>query len=180
MKIVNLLATTVFSDYLDLDDFSISTGIDYEPDRFPGMAVKITSPKVTINLFRSGKVVCIGAKDEAHIGQALNQVWTMLKDHGQDVFDTYDYEIINVVVTHEMGTDLNLANLTLSLPFAQTEWEPEQFPGLIYRIGRGLNSVALVFSSGKCVVTGSTTEDEARSAVEFLTEDLGQAISSVE
>ena len=70
---------------------------------------------------------------------------------------------------------MNLANLTFALDFTRTEWEPEQFPGLIYRIGRGLNSVALVFSSGKCVITGNQNLDEAKLASQYLQEDLDNA-----
>ena len=70
---------------------------------------------------------------------------------------------------------MNLASLTFSLDFTRTEWEPEQFPGLIYRVGRGLNSVALVFSSGKCVITGNTNLDEAKLAAEYLQEDIDNA-----
>jgi transcription initiation factor TFIID TATA-box-binding protein len=68
-----------------------------------------------------------------------------------------------------MEQELNLANLTISLPMARTEWEPEQFPGLIFRL-EDLPSVCLIFSSGKCVITGSNSLEEAEQAVEALRE----------
>ena len=70
-------------------------------------------------------------------------------------------EIVNGVVSHDLGKELNLAHLTLALPRARTEWEPEQFPGLIYRLG-GLSAVCLIFSSGKCVITGNNSLDDAQ------------------
>jgi len=172
MDIVNLLATTKFAEYLDLDTFSEETGIDFEPDRFPGMSCKLTTPKVCVLLFRSGRVVVTGAKTDEDIDTALSQIYGRLKDNGHDLNDSYEYLIGNVVVTHNVGKELNLAELTMKLPFTHTEWEPEQFPGLIYRIGRGLGSVALVFSSGKCVITGNSTIEEATEASKFLSEDL--------
>lgn len=179
MDIVNLLATTQFAEYLDLDTFSEQTDREFEPDRFPGMSCKLETPKVCVLLFRSGRVVVTGAKQISDIESALTHVFQELKDNGHEhLNENYGYEIGNVVVTHNIGEELNLADLTMRLPFTRTEWEPEQFPGLIYRVGRGLNSVALVFSSGKCVITGNTTIEDAQSASEYLTEDLLACLES--
>ena len=46
LNVVNLLATSRFAEYIDLDHFSIETGLDFDPDRFPGMTYKIAEPKV--------------------------------------------------------------------------------------------------------------------------------------
>lgn len=172
MKVVNYLATTRFSDYLDLHALSEETGMEFEPDRFPGMSYKLSTPKVCVLLFRSGRGVVTGAKTIEDIESALQQVHTKLVSNNHDVWENYDYGIGNVVVTHEIGHELSLAELTFKLDFTRTEWEPEQFPGLIYRVGRGLGSVALVFSSGKCVITGNSTLEEAEKAVVALSEDI--------
>ena len=175
MKIVNFLATARIDEYLDLHQFSDETGVEFEPDRFPGMSYRLDEPKVCVLLFRSGRSVVTGAKSVEDIEEALNQVYTILNDFGHELIEDYDYNIGNVVVTHNVGKELNLANLTFALDFTRTEWEPEQFPGLIYRVGRGLNSVALVFSSGKCVITGNQNLDEAKLASQYLQEDLDNA-----
>lgn len=172
MKVVNFLATSRIADYLDLHQFSDETGVEFEPDRFPGMSYRLEEPKVCVLLFRSGRSVVTGAKSVKDIEEALEKVHAILVANGHDVFEEYIYDIGNVVVTHNIGKDLNLASLTFSLDFTRTEWEPEQFPGLIYRIGRGLNSVALVFSSGKCVITGNQSLEEAKLASEYLQEDI--------
>jgi transcription initiation factor TFIID TATA-box-binding protein len=176
MKVVNFLATAKIAEFLDLHQFSDETGVDFEPDRFPGMAYKISVPKVCVLLFRSGKSVITGAKTVEDIEIALAIVHEKLKSLKHDVYENYIYDIGNVVVTHNLGQELNLANLTLRLDFTKTEWEPEQFPGLIYNIDRdGLNSVALVFSSGKCVITGNSTIEDAELATKLLTEDILKA-----
>lgn len=172
MKVVNFLATTRFAEYIDLHTFSDETGVEFEPDRFPGMSYKLDNPKVCVLLFRSGKIVVTGAKATEDIESALEQVHNKLKELDHEVYENYDYSIGNVVVTHNIGETLNLASLSFTLDFTRTEWEPEQFPGLIYRVGRGLTSVALVFSSGKCVITGNTTLEEAKQATVYLEEDL--------
>ena len=59
----------------------------------------------------------------------------------------------------------------LYLPFDKVEYEPEQFPGLIYRINDP-NVVFLIFSSGRCVITGSKDYNEALEAEQILRDEL--------
>ena len=172
LNVVNLLATSRFAEYIDLDHFSIETGLDFDPDRFPGMTYKIEEPKVCALIFRSGRIVITGAKKVEDVEVALDITYKALSAEGIALWPKYDYSIGNVVVTHDLKKELNLAHLTLSLPMARTEWEPEQFPGLIYRLGGGLSAVCLIFSSGKCVITGNNSIDEAEEAVKVLINDL--------
>ena len=95
----------------------------------------------------------------------------MLDEGGYNPFPEIDPSLSNVVITHNMGQELNLANLTLALPMMRTEWEPEQFPGLIYRL-KDSSAVCLIFSSGKCVITGNTSLEDAQDAVNSLIADL--------
>ena len=172
LNVVNLLATPRFAEYIDLDHFSIETGLDFDPDRFPGMTYKIAEPKVCALIFRSGRIVITGAKKVEDVEVALDITYKALSAEGISLWPKYDYSIGNVVVTHDLKKELNLAHLTLSLPMARTEWEPEQFPGLIYRLGGGLSAVCLIFSSGKCVITGNNSIDDAEEAVKVLINDL--------
>ncbi|MBT4661730.1 MAG: TATA-box-binding protein [Candidatus Marinimicrobia bacterium] len=173
LNVVNLLATSRFAEYIDLDHFSIETGLDFDPDRFPGMTFKIDDPRVCALIFRSGRIVITGAKTVADIETALDITYKSLIEHNCALWNTYEYALGNVVVTHDLKRELNLAHLTLSLPMARTEWEPEQFPGLIYRLG-GLSAVCLIFSSGKCVITGNNSLEDAQEAVDTLIADLDE------
>lgn len=173
LNVVNLLATSRFAEYLDLDHFSIEANVDFDPDRFPGLTYKIDNPKVCALIFRSGRIVITGAKTLEDIETALEITHKALKTNGCDVWPSYDYSIGNVVVTHDLGRELNLATLTVSLPMARTEWEPEQFPGLIYRL-KDATGVCLIFSSGKCVITGNNSLEDAQDAVNALIADLDE------
>ena len=82
-----------------------------------------------------------------------------------------DVDIQNLVVTHNYGSKLDLSELIITMPFDKTEYEPEVFPGLIYRIDDP-KSVCLVFSSGKCVITGCKSMEEADEATQHLIEEL--------
>ena len=65
--------------------------------------------------------------------------------------------------------DLNLNNLAMTLD--NTEYEPEQFPGLVYKL-RDAKATFLLFSNGKIVCTGTKTEKEVHEAVEKLIQSL--------
>jgi len=169
--VVNIVATARLGEFFDLIDISDELDIYYAPEQFPGMSIKITSPKVCVNLFRSGQAVATGAKTVEQVHVAFEQVRSMLEKGGYEPYEKIEPSLSNVVITHNMEQELNLANLTLALPMARTEWEPEQFPGLIFRL-QDRPSVCLIFSSGKCVITGSNSLEEAEQAVEILREEL--------
>jgi transcription initiation factor TFIID TATA-box-binding protein len=172
-SVVNMVATARLGEHFDLLDISADLNIRYSPEQFPGMSIKLKSPKVCVNLFRSGQAVVTGAKQESDIEEAFTQVMTLLKDY--EPFDYLNYSISNVVVTLDYGKELNLSHLTLSLPMIRTEYEPEQFPGLIFRLKEPL-SVCLIFSSGKCVITGNNSIDEAKQAVSALKVELDEVV----
>ena len=172
-SVVNMVATARLGEHFDLLDISADLNIRYSPEQFPGMSIKLKSPKVCVNLFRSGKAVVTGAKQESDIKTAFTQVMTLLKDY--EPYDDLIYSISNVVVTLDYGKALNLSHLTLSLPMVRTEYEPEQFPGLIFRLKEPL-SVCLIFSSGKCVIAGSDSINEAKDAVSALKLELDEVV----
>ena len=109
LNVVNLLATSRFAEYLDLDHFSIEADVDFDPDRFPGLTYKIASPKVCALMFRSGRIVITGAKNLNDVEQALEITHKALRENGCEVWADYDYVIGNVVVTHDLERELNLA-----------------------------------------------------------------------
>lgn len=168
-NVVNMVATARLGEYFDLIDISDDLDIYYAPEQFPGMSIKIENPKICVNLFRSGQAVATGGKSYSDIESAFNQVLTMLKNYNP--YPNIDISLSNVVVTHNIGQELNLAHLTISLPMARTEWEAEQFPGLIFRL-KELPSVCLIFSSGKCVITGNNSLEQAEEAVAELRREL--------
>ena len=177
-EIVNMVASQRICDFIDVNEVSYVLDIDYEREQFPGLVYRIKKPKICILLFRSGKAVATGAKNKEDIKIAF----TMMRDDlRKNEFKLYPEEDIiteyhNIVVTTDLsdrlnGNRLNLTNLVFSLPFQYTEYEPEQFPGLIYK-NPDLNVVYLIFSSGRCVITGSKTHEDALRAEEQLKEDL--------
>jgi len=80
-----------------------------------------------------------------------------------------DIQIRNIVASVVLGGFIDLEKTTYSLE--RTMYEPEQFPGLIYRMDEP-KVVILIFSSGKLVCTGAKKEEEVHRAVTKLQETL--------
>ena len=179
--IVNMVASTRFCESIDLNQVSIDLNIDYEQEQFPGMVYKVATPKVCVLLFRSGKAVATGAKSIADVDTAFAILREdLINNASLTLWPEADCatQLQNVVVTVDTQMALNLNELSLMLPFVKTEYEPEQFPGLIYRIeDNGMKAVCLVFSSGKCVITGCKTIPETSDAATVLISDLSAAQS---
>ena len=90
--------------------------------------------------------------------------------------ETLDLEIVieNVVATATLGQKLNLLDIVktfLNVRYQPKRYEPEQFPGLIYRM-RDPKTVLLVFSSGKIVCTGGKCKENVYESVNKLYELL--------
>src|SRR2546421_174177 len=81
-------------------------------------------------------------------------------------------KIENVVASTSLGEELDLQAIALALGGAEDE--PEQFPGLIYRI-EVPKVVVLLFGSGKLVCTGARKPQDVEQAVEKITEELKAA-----
>ena len=168
-KIVNMVAKTRFIDNLDINAVADDLEIEYEQEQFPGMVYRSKDPEITILLFRSGNAVATGAKNAEDVEKAFLNLWTELDDLEYTLwpFDPASIELQNIVVTHNHERELNLNQLIWTLPFDKTEYEPEQFPGLILRLDEP-KAACLVFSSGKCVITGCRSVEDTKEAVTLL------------
>ena len=74
-KIVNLVATSSLNKQIDLFNAAVTLdNIEYEPEQFPGAIVRLFTPKLTMLLFKNGKLICAGAKSEEDIVKGLNKL----------------------------------------------------------------------------------------------------------
>tara|TARA_R110002020_G_scaffold21782_19_gene73897 strand:- start:66 stop:617 length:552 start_codon:yes stop_codon:yes gene_type:complete len=180
VEIVNIVGSMRMANTIDVNEVAELLDIDYEQEQFPGMVYRVVNPKVCVLLFRSGKAVATGAKSEGDIDIAFERLREDLEKHDFELWDAKMCEVVlhNIVVTCDLSDiigneKLNLSNLMLHLPFDKTEYEPEQFPGLIYRVNEP-NVVFLIFSSGRCVITGSKSFEEAQEAESIIRDELAQ------
>lgn len=176
IQVENVVASSDIGQELDLETLSGDLGAtDYDPDNFPGLVYRTQDPKAAALIFRSGKVVCTGAKSVDDVTTALEYVFDEFRELGVDVAPSPDIEIQNIVSSADLGHTLNLNAIAIGLGLEHIEYEPEQFPGLVYRLDEP-DVVALLFGSGKLVITGGKQLDDAEQAltvIETRLTDLG-------
>jgi len=143
--------------------------VEYDPDQFPGLIFRLESPKVTSLIFKSGKMVVTGAKSTEELIKAVKRIIKTLKKHGIDIVGKPKIQIQNIVASANLHVNVNLDKAAFVLE--NNMYEPEQFPGLIYRMDDP-KVVLLIFSSGKMVITGAKREEEVYTAVKKIFDKL--------
>ena len=175
IKIENVVASTSLGNELDLQAIALALGgAEYEPEQFPGLIYRLKEPKTATLLFRSGKVVCTGAKSLEHVRLAITNVAKQIEKAGIKIDKNPDIEVQNIVASSDLETEINLNAIAISLGLEKVEYEPEQFPGLVYRLDEP-KVVVLLFGSGKLVCTGARKPEDVERAVEKITEELTTA-----
>lgn len=144
-------------------------GVEYRPEQFPGLVFRLKRPKTATLIFNSGKMVCTGAKSEKESKRAVMKVVRELKKSGIIIVGKPEMKIQNIVASANLAGLIDLERSAYSL--GKTMYEPEQFPGLIYRMGVP-KVVILLFASGKLVCTGAKHEEDVYEAVTKLHETL--------
>jgi transcription initiation factor TFIID TATA-box-binding protein len=172
IKIQNIVASTTFAEKLDLDVIAQSLeDAEYEPEQFPGLVYRLSDPKTATLLFRSGKANCTGAKNVEDVRKTTDIIADKLKKLGIEVYKNPEIVVQNIVATADLGGELNLTETAQGLGLDNVEYEPEQFPGLVYRI-KEPRVAMLLFSSGKIVCAGARSTEDVSKAVEKLSEEL--------
>lgn len=172
IKVQNIVASAVFAEKLDLDIITKAIEeTEYEPEQFPGLVYRLENPKTATLLFRSGKANCTGAKNMDEVKTTVNIIAEKLKKLGIDVFENPEIEIQNIVATSDLGNEFNLNEVAMALGLENVEYEPEQFPGLVYRLSEPKVAM-LLFGSGKIVCAGARKIEEVSLAVEKLSKEL--------
>ena len=175
-KIENIVASITLGRDLDLDKLTKSvTGIE-KPKRFPGVIYRLQEPKCSMLIFRTGKVICSGARSRTDIDAAAEKLLAKLQEAQMPVKDKPKIEIQNIVASASLDFRVNLDQLAMECE--NTEYEPEQFPGLIFRLDDP-KTVMLVFKSGKMIITGAKTPAMARLAGERTREILKEINAAI-
>ena len=175
ITIQNIVASTIFAEKLDLDIIAQSIEeTEYEPEQFPGLIYRLKDPKTATLLFTSGKANCTGGKNLEDVRKVINIIADRLKRIGiTDVYENKDLKITvqNMVATANLEGEMNLTEVAMGLGLENVEYEPEQFPGLVYRIAEPKVAM-LLFNSGKIVCAGARNKEDISIAVEKLSKEL--------
>jgi len=170
IKIENIVATVTLDQRLDLNIIARSVpNIEYDPEEFPGLILRLESPRLTALIFNSGKMVVTGAKSTQMLIKGFKHIMRIFVRHGIIIVGKPKIQIQNIVASANLGVEIDLEKAAYLLP--NTMYEPEQFPGLIHRM-RDPKVVLLIFSSGKMVITGAKSEEDVKRAVYTIYERL--------
>ncbi|TBR08564.1 MAG: TATA box-binding protein [Candidatus Nitrosotenuis sp.] len=166
ITIQNVVASASVGQRIDLDLVTkIFPDVEYNPDQFPGLVFRLESPMTATLIFRTGKMVCTGSKSEEKAIQAVGLVVQNLRTGGIKIENDAVITIQNIVASADLGSRIHLEEAARTLP--RSMYEPEQFPGLIYRMPDP-KTVSLIFASGKIVCTGAKKESEVHRSVHTL------------
>jgi transcription initiation factor TFIID TATA-box-binding protein len=170
IRIENVVASVSVNQRIDLDKVARSLlNVEYDPEQFPGLVYRLKKPKTATLIFNSGKMVCTGAKSEAEATRAVHRIVEHLREAGIQITGEPIITVQNIVASASLGAELNLELAAYSLE--NVMYEPEQFPGLIYRM-KEPKVVILLFGSGKLVCTGAKKEEDVYSAVNNVMKTL--------
>ena len=166
LKIQNIVATTSLMKDIDLKKLAKTlTNTEYNPEQFPGLVLRVKKPKSAVLVFSSGNLVCTGTKSIAQVKEVIQEVIKQLKKIGVRVTITPKITVQNIVASGSINVNLNLNFLALELE--NTEYEPEQFPGLVYKLEEP-NATFLLFSNGKLVCTGTKNREQLEESMRQL------------
>ena len=166
INIQNVVAIATLNQKIDLN--AVVKGYpeaEYRPDRFPGLVFRLKRPKTGTLIFGSGKMVCTGAKSGKESRSAIMNVVKELKKCGVIILSKPSVEVVNIVASASLGGQVDLEKAVSTL--GKVMYEPEQFPGLIYRMDEP-KMVILIFTSGSLVCTGAKKEQDVYDAVQKL------------
>jgi transcription initiation factor TFIID TATA-box-binding protein len=135
---------------------------EYNPERFPGLVMRIEKPKATILLFTTGKMVVTGLR-QADDAPLVTDIFIRRLKHAKiHVGDDPLISIQNIVASGDLHVPIDLNEAAIQMENAM--YEPEVFPGLIYRMPEP-KTVFLMFSTGRIVCTGAKTREMVGDAI---------------
>ena len=177
LKVQNIVATASLGKPVSLIKLARSeANTEYNPEQFPGLVLRIKKPKSAVLVFSSGNLVCTGTKSVVQVKEVIENVIKVIRKIGVRVTERPKINVQNIVASGRVPWNLNLNLLTLELE--NTEYEPEQFPGLVYKLEKP-NATFLLFSNGKLVCTGTRNRTELDNAKAQLLKNLKVALRNM-
>ena len=175
-KIQNIVATASLGKPVPLTKLArTQPNTEYNPETFPGLVLRIKEPKSAVLVFSSGNLVCTGTKSTTQVRQVIDAVIKQLKKINVNITTVPKITVQNIVASGTIDLKLNLNFLALEME--NTEYEPEQFPGLVYKLVEP-NATFLLFSNGKLVCTGTKNKEQLEDSMKQLLKNVKTALKN--
>ncbi|MCL7024983.1 hypothetical protein MKW94_011988 [Papaver nudicaule] len=166
-KIQNIVSTVNLDCKLNLKQIALKArNAEYNPRRFAAVIMRLKDPKTTALIFQSGKLVITGAKTEALSKLAARKYARVVQKLGFPA-KFMNFKIQNIVTSCDVNFLIRLETLQYHNSPNYCAYDPEIFPGMIYKMKKPLITM-LIFSSGKVVITGAKAVGDAYTAFENI------------
>jgi len=167
LEVVNIVGSGELDVEIDLCRLADDLPLEIVYIKGPGLYFKFKDESPTVVVARTGKYIISGATSEDELQNTRSNVLGLLEKMGvTSSQEDLHFSIKNMVFTYDLEDNINLSALAIHAGLENVEYEPEQFPGLIFR--PSIDSVALVFATGKVVITGVTNESLAVDTIELV------------
>ena len=168
MEIVNVVGMITYEQELDLhalaDTFSDRdevASVTFDPANNHWLEARFEPDESYVGFYRSGRCTVAGANSVEHFREVENRVTALMRDLLHFEYEP-ETDVKNIVATAETEFPVSLEVLAVHLGMENVEYEPEQFPALVYR---GSDHTILLFSSGKMVCTGLSNVESISDAI---------------
>lgn len=167
IRIQNIASTANLGVRLDLKKIALKCrNTEFNPRRFGAVIMRLREPRATALIFASGKICVTGVKSTHNATLACKKFHYIVERVGFKPKEYMDFKVQNIVGTADLGFPIRLEGL-LYAHSVFCSYEPELFPGLIYRLVNP-RVVFLIFVSGKIVITGAKKEADLSIALTKL------------
>jgi transcription initiation factor TFIID TATA-box-binding protein len=159
MKISNIVATVALKERLDIAYLHKKIKGTIRDPKVHWLKYRIPKDNSYVAFYQSGKFL-ITAKSMEQVDQNVNTILTILDNIGISIID-WKLVIHNLVIVDSLVLGCTIEKLVTIMDSKKASFEPEQFPALIYK---DWGVTFLLFSSGKVVITGANSIDQAKKA----------------
>ncbi len=177
LKVQNIVATCSLGKTVSLTKLTRSNiNTEYNPEQFPGLVLRIKKPKSAVLVFSSGNLVCTGTKSVTQVKQVIRSVIRQLRKINVRVTKMPKVDVQNIVASGSINMPLNLNALAIGL--VNTEYEPEQFPGMVYKLVEP-TATFLLFSNGELVCTGTKNRKQLNDSMRQLLHNVREVMKKI-
>ncbi len=173
VKVENVVVFTSLGRKIPLERISTSLeGAEYAPESFPGVIYRIKEPRAATLIFSSGKIVCTGTRSVDQATAAVSKAVEDMRSLQIDMPKKFDIRVENIVGSTQIltgGKKLSLEDIAFTME--NTEYEPESFPGLVYRV-KEPRVAFLLFGTGKVICTGGRNMEDIQAALSKFKDKL--------
>ncbi|QLH09469.1 TATA box-binding protein [Candidatus Nitrosotenuis sp. DW1] len=156
ISIQNVVCTADLKQPVDIASFNEFKHLSSNLDLYRCGYVKDNKMTGRVTVFASGKLISVGTRYPEQAYEELQRAGDILKKYKLIRSFKVTPKLQNIVARFDLGKKIALEELARTMP--KSMYEPEQFPGLIFRIQD--SCVALIFASGKGVLVGAKTISE--------------------